>query len=1538
MARLSRTFAATILLAIAASVAAWLGLRAWAAGEREAAVERWRDQLSAMADDRSAATETWVSERLGDARLVAGFPTIIDLASRRHVEDHLSPGERGGALRHVADLLALVVDTDGYEGAWVVGGSPDLPTLAGTQPAVEDRCRDVVRRVLASGTPQVSIHLHGSVPTVSFAAPVWPAGAPGRPAGAVLFSVDPRGSGASPPRPAGALYGLLLHEPLWTRTGETVLVSADGPDVLFLSPLRHRPAPPLTFRRPMSSDGLAARAALLGQAAYGTFVDYRGVRVFAAVRRIPGTTWGLVVKVDQAEALEGYRVNVWRTAVAGAGLLLAFAGIGFGLWRAQAASARLSLVRSEARFGLLLENAEDAILFVRPDGRILEANQRLEELLGYTRTELLGMRLHDILPPDTRPLVTARMEGIRRQGGLVFETAFLVRDGTTIPSEVSSRFAEMDGGGVFLTVVRDIRERKAAQTRIAFLNRVLRTLTEVNELMVRETGREGLLHGACRILVEHGGFRMAWIGLLDPDTHWVVPAAFAGFEDGYLSEVVTGADGTELGGGPAGVCIREGRSVSVADLAIDESSRPWREPALRRGYSSVASVPIRMQGAVAGVLSLYSERAWVFDSEVVERIEGLADDIGFALESIDARREREEATRALAESKTFFEALINAAPLAVFTVKPDGRVGAIWNPAAERMFGWSRQEAIGRPLPFVPPESQEEFRALRGRVLMGESISNVELIRRRRDGTPIEISIATAPITSPDGRVVDMLSVVADVTDRNRMGAALRESEARFKRLAENAPDVIYRFRVPPDPGFEYINPAITAITGYRPEEFYADPGLLLRIMHPDDQHLLHEAAHGVVPPGAPTLARWFRRDGTLVWTEIRNISVRDTDGRVVALEGISRDVTVRVEAEQSLRQLSAAVEQSSASVMITDVAGNIEYVNPAFARLTGYRPDEVKGQNPRILKSDRTPPETYEELWKTITAGREWRGELLNRKKNGDLYWEYASISAIVNAEGRATHFLAVKEDITARKQAEEALAHERNLLDNVITTIPDNIYFKDPESRFIRINHAMARWFGLRDPNEAVGKTDGDFFGAEHAQQAHADEQRVMATGEPVVGQEEKETWPDGRITWVSTSKAPIRDAAGQIVGLVGVSRDITGRKRAEEELHQAQEQLLQSQKIEAVGRLAGGVAHDFNNLLGVIIGYGEMAAAAIPPRHRARARLEHILTAAMQAADLTRQLLAFSRRQVLQPRVLDLKSVVMDTEKLLRRLIGEDVELVVRLAPEPSHVKVDPGQFAQVLMNLAVNARDAMPNGGVLTIETANLDVDPQYARAHAPIQPGRYVQLRVKDTGVGMDEAVRQRIFEPFFTTKPEGVGTGLGLSTVYGIVKQSGGYVWVESAPGRGATFTIHLPRVEGPEEPKGEPSDAKVRAKGAATVLVVEDQDNLRELICEILEDNGYSVLGARDAHEALSLVEDHPRGIDLLLTDVVMPGMSGHELVEQLKPRHPAMRVLYMSGYTSDVIAGRGVLEEGLHLIEKPFTSLALTRRVRQVLDDKDV
>jgi len=419
------------------------------------------------------------------------------------------------------------------------------------------------------------------------------------------------------------------------------------------------------------------------------------------------------------------------------------------------------------------------------------------------------------------------------------------------------------------------------------------------------------------------------------------------------------------------------------------------------------------------------------------------------------------------------------------------------------------------------------------------------------------------------------------------------------------------------------------------------------------------------------------------------------------------------------------------------------------------------------------------------------------------------------------------------------------------------------------------------------------------------------------------------DGSWIFLESTASPVVNAKGEVETLVIVNRDISERRRLEE-------QLRQSQKMDAIGRLSGGVAHDFNNLLGVIIGYAEILQERIPESDSMRAPVDQIIKAGSRASSLTKQLLAFSRQQVMEPKVLLLNAVVSDTEKMLRRLIGEDIELLTSLDPALGKIRADQGQIEQVIMNLAVNARDAMPEGGRLVIETTNFEIDDNFARRYAyPVLPGSYIRLTVTDTGIGMDTATQQRIFEPFFTTKEKGKGTGLGLSTVYGVVKQSGGYIDVASARGKGTTFNIYLPRVaQNVVETKTIAPDHPEELRGTETILLAEDEDTLRALTRHLLELYGYRVLEACDGNQALRLSEQTADEIHLLLTDVVMPGISGRVLADQLKQKRPEVRVVFMSGYTGQRVGEKEILEPGSHFLQKPFTRDGLARKIREALD----
>ena len=519
---------------------------------------------------------------------------------------------------------------------------------------------------------------------------------------------------------------------------------------------------------------------------------------------------------------------------------------------------------------------------------------------------------------------------------------------------------------------------------------------------------------------------------------------------------------------------------------------------------------------------------------------------------------------------------------------------------------------------------------------------------------------------------------------------------------------------------------------------------------------------------------------------------------------------------------------------------------------------------------------------------------------------------------------------DISARKRAEEARregdARYRDLMDN----IADLAHSVAPDGALLHVNRAWRRTLGYTE-EEIPGLSFLDILhprSREHCQELF----REMLGQE---GSRTVEVWlisKDGRPVQVQGT-ATCRFEGGRPAGLYCVLQDVTEKKQAEERQRNLEEQLRQAQKMEAIGRLAGGVAHDFNNMVGVITMTCHLALENLPERHPVREDLEEINQAASRAADLTRQLLAFSRRQVLAPRIIDLNEAVTGIEKMLRRLLGEDIELRTELAPGLGAVKVDPSQVEQIVMNLAVNARDAMPDGGSLTIETANVELDEDYAATHMDAQVGAHVMLAVSDTGTGMDGETRARVFEPFFTTKEQGKGTGLGLSTVYGIVKQSGGNIWVYSEPGEGTVFKIYLPVAQEEVEQPRKTVSRELPSVGSETILVAEDNDALRRVMARTLARGGYRVLEAGDGETALRLSREHAGAIDLLLTDVVMPRMSGRELAEQICAQRPETMVLFTSGYTDNGIVHHGVLEPGVAFLQKPFTAGGLLARVRDLM-----
>ena len=629
-------------------------------------------------------------------------------------------------------------------------------------------------------------------------------------------------------------------------------------------------------------------------------------------------------------------------------------------------------------------------------------------------------------------------------------------------------------------------------------------------------------------------------------------------------------------------------------------------------------------------------------------------------------------------------------------------------------------------------------------------------------------------------------------------------------------------------------------------------------------------------------------------------------------------------------------------AIVAVDRDGTIVQVNSQAQELFGFESAELIGQKVEMLvpesyrRQHHHHRENFAEAPKTRRMGADL--DLYGRRRDGSEFPVEISLSPVSTENG--TFVLSAIRDVSERKKIAEELrrANEelhrrsaqqigeyRSRLASIVDCSEDAIIGKDLGGTITSWNKGAERIYGY-PPEAVVGKHISLLVPSDRADEIHEILQKI-ARGESVEHHESVRVTKDGRHLNVSVSVSPLRDAGGNIVGASAIARDITAQKRAEDQLHQ-------SQKMEAIGRLAGGVAHDFNNILGIISACSEFLGDRIDPAAEPSLYVENIKKATERGSSLTRQLLAFSRTPAIQPRVLDLNERLREISKLLRPLMGDDVEILIVSRSPSAVIEADPGQLDQIVVNLAVNARDAMPRGGKFILETSAVKFDEAFAEQHQPMAAGKYVLLAVSDTGNGMDEATVSRIFEPFFTTKDLGKGTGLGLSTVYGIVKQSAGHILVYSEPGHGTTFKIYLPSAEHKIGIGSKPEVETVAAKRqGTTILLVEDDEIMRSLTRQLLQEHGYTVVEADDGKSALEWVESHPGPIDLLLTDVVMRRMSGPELVERLSASHPNLKVVYMSGYTGELIAEREVLKRGITLLEKPFARTALLNTIHTAL-----
>ncbi|HXI44609.1 MAG TPA: PAS domain-containing protein [Bryobacteraceae bacterium] len=664
-------------------------------------------------------------------------------------------------------------------------------------------------------------------------------------------------------------------------------------------------------------------------------------------------------------------------------------------------------------------------------------------------------------------------------------------------------------------------------------------------------------------------------------------------------------------------------------------------------------------------------------------------------------------------------------------------------------------------------------------------------------------------------------------------------------------------------------------------------------------------------------------------WVSVTARPLADEQGIPNGAIAIYRDVTERKQVEQALSasegRYRLLFEKNLAGVLRTALDGRVLECNEAFAKMLGYdTSEEVASLNVEAFYCQ--PAERDAILGRLREQKALTQEEICFRRKDGAPAWILTNLNLVEDEAGGAT-IIGTSFDITERKISREALKQSQQRFAAFMRHLPGVAFMKNREGHYVYYNEAAQGLFQL-DPQDFLGKTDHDVWPVEYADRFVSNDRQVILTKalvetvDPVPHKHAVHYWLIYRF--------PILDEHDEVQFIGGVGVDITERRQLED-------QLRQSQKMEAIGRLAGGVAHDFNNLLTVISGYGHMIIRDLPHDDPLHSCVEEVLKAASRATSLTNQLLAFSRRQVIQPKVLDLNALVANMDRMLRRVIGEHIELETVLSPGIGSVKADAGQLEQVIMNLAVNARDAMSEGGRLSIRTSNVEVR-RSSRVHTDVRPGSYVKLTVADTGKGMDAEIMVHLFEPFYTSKETGKGTGLGLSTVYGIVKQSGGEIVVESEPGRGAIFNIYLPRITDPTQLAPSTAGERPVRAGTETILLVEDELGVRQLVHEMLRRLGYTIYEASNGADAVRIFAQHQNAIDLLLTDVIMPQMSGRELAERLKAVRPTLKVLYISGYTDDMLAHHGVLESNVYLLQKPFAPDDLAKKLREVLDTPTV
>ncbi|MEJ2671981.1 MAG: PAS domain S-box protein, partial [Deltaproteobacteria bacterium] len=1140
-----------------------------------------------------------------------------------------------------------------------------------------------------------------------------------------------------------------------------------------------------------------------------------------------------------------------------------------------------ALAKSRAEFEAIFNSISDTIIFADHERRIILANPAVKTMFGYAPQELVGERT-EVLYADRAECETTHNiyypSGVPEKPAL-FEIIYRRKNGTLFSAEsLASQVRDAQGnvlGGVGIT--RDITARKVAEAALQESQRQLMMLADFLE----------------------NSSQPFWVGFLDGHMG-MFNTAFQNLL-GYTQEELSFMNWeTDLT--PA-ECRKE-EAVQLTELHRTGQPVRYEKEFLRQDGRRV---PVEML--------------------VHLRRDEKGDPLHYYAFATDISA-RKEAEAALQESEALFRAIFEGAAIGIALTDTDGRILTI-NPAFEQSLGYCLQELAGTTFATITHADDISTSVEFLKELLAGRRDHYRLEKRYicKDGREMWVNLTVSLLRDATGAPKFSVGMVEDITARKEAETALERERQRLFALLDSLPGIILLH------GEDYT----VRFANRRFIEICGDPKNKLCYEAFEQRHSPCEACPAPLVIAHQTSQEWERqtKDGRVF--QVYNYPFRDVDGSPCILT-LGLDITARKQAEGALRKQAELLDLAHDAIIVRDLDSQIIFWSNGAEKTYGWTKEQAKGQFIHALLQTVFPA-SQEVTEREVLEQGKWEGELVHTRVDGTKIVVASRWALQRDDHGAPASILEINRDVTARKQVEEALQESETRFRQLAENIDDVFWLGSSDWRqTYYISPAYERVWG----RSCASLYDHPSSWSESVLPEDRDKTRI-AFQEQVAGDlpeapclEYRIKRPDGAVRWIQARFFPIRNEAGKVYRIAGIATDITSRKEVEAVLQWREEHLRQTAKMEAVGRLAGGVAHDFNNLLTIISGYGELVLADLQEQDQRRQQVQAILKAADQATAVTRQLLAFSRKQMLQPQILDLNRLITSLVEMLSRLVDEDIKISMVLEPELGAVKADPNHMEQVVMNLAINALDAMPQGGTLTVETANVQVEPDYTRRHPEITPGAYVVTTVADTGTGMNHEVLSHIFEPFFTTKEKGKGTGLGLSMAYGIIKQSGGHILVESAPQKGSVFHIYLPRVALSKQPDELAAPALTASRDTGTILLVEDEVEVRHVVRRMLALKGYSVLSAHDGQEALEIGQKHPGPIHLLLTDVAMPAMGGRELAERLASSHPEMKVLFMSGHTEDGMVRRGVRESLINFIQKPFRVDQLLVKVRKLLAEQ--